>query len=89
MSLQEILDQLVDVDLVVNFKSTEDQLVKRNLESEDFSPRKEFLSFGGASFSAADAASAWKEKFRIYTEQVHDVTLYPLYLFIYLFLLIF
>ncbi|KAH9743582.1 putative adenylate kinase 7 [Citrus sinensis] len=29
----EILDQIVDVDLVVNFQSTEDQLVKRNLET--------------------------------------------------------
>ncbi|ESR60348.1 putative adenylate kinase 7 [Citrus sinensis] len=65
----EILDQIVDVDLVVNFQSTEDQLVKRNLESEAFSPHKEFLSLGGARFSAADAASAWKEKFRIYAEQ--------------------
>lgn len=84
MALQEILDQIVDVDLVVNFQSTEDQLVKRNLESEAFSPHKEFLSLGGARFSAADAASAWKEKFRIYAEQVRDATLFYL-LFIYFF----
>ncbi|KAH9792038.1 putative adenylate kinase 7 [Citrus sinensis] len=29
----EILDQIVDIDLVINFKSIEDQLVKRNLET--------------------------------------------------------
>lgn len=70
--LQEILDQIVDVDLVVNFKCNEEHLIKKNLESEACAPRQEFLSMGNAGFSSADAASAWKEKFRIYSEQVED-----------------
>ncbi|KAJ4729434.1 adenylate kinase [Melia azedarach] len=65
----EILDQIVDVDLVVNFKCNEEHLIKKNLESEACAPRQEFLSMGNAGFSSADAASAWKEKFRIYSEQ--------------------
>ena len=65
----EILDQIVDVDLVVNFKDTEEQLVKKNLKSDTFSSCQEFLGLGSARFSSTDAASAWKEKFRIQAEQ--------------------
>ncbi|KAL5797162.1 hypothetical protein ACOSQ2_001982 [Xanthoceras sorbifolium] len=65
----EILDQIVDVDLVVNFKNTEEQLVKKTLECDTFSPCQELLGMGSARFSATDAATAWKEKFRIHAEQ--------------------
>ncbi|KAJ0054308.1 hypothetical protein Pint_02961 [Pistacia integerrima] len=65
----EILDQIVDVDLVVNFKCTEEHLVKKNPDSEALSPRQEFLSMSSSRFSTADAATAWKEKFRVYAEQ--------------------
>ncbi|KAI9177897.1 hypothetical protein LWI28_020417 [Acer negundo] len=65
----EILDQIVDVDLVVNFKDTEEQLVKKNLKSGTFSSCQELLGLGSARFSSTDAASAWKEKFRIQAEQ--------------------
>ncbi|KAF2305963.1 hypothetical protein GH714_009172 [Hevea brasiliensis] len=53
----EILDQIADIDLVVNFKCTKDNLVKRD-----------FLTVDSMS-SVTDAGSALKEKFRIYAEQ--------------------
>ncbi|KAK1568288.1 hypothetical protein Q3G72_022681 [Acer saccharum] len=65
----EILDQIVDVDLVVNFKDTEEQLVKKNLKGDAFSSCQELLGMGSARFSSTDAAGAWKEKFRIQAEQ--------------------
>ncbi|XP_065878836.1 probable adenylate kinase 7, mitochondrial [Euphorbia lathyris] len=54
----EILDQIADVDLVVNFKRTEENLLKRDL-----------LSLGNSTPSVAGAGAACKEKFRIYAEQ--------------------
>ncbi|KAJ8768104.1 hypothetical protein K2173_021044 [Erythroxylum novogranatense] len=56
----EILDQITDIDLVVNFKCGEEQMASRNFLSMG--------SSGGASI-AADAGAASKEKFRIYAEQ--------------------
>lgn len=58
--LQEILDQIADIDLVVNFKSTEVNMV---------SPRREFLSMSKTSATAA--GGPWKENFDIYAEQVY------------------
>jgi hypothetical protein len=46
--LQEILDQIADIDLVVNFKCTEDHLVKNNLGPGNFSPCREYLSMSNA-----------------------------------------
>ncbi|KAJ9135466.1 hypothetical protein P3X46_032647 [Hevea brasiliensis] len=60
----EILDQIADIDLVVNFKCTKDNLVKRD-----------FLTFDSMS-SVTDAGSALKEKFRIYAEQVLYIILF-------------
>ncbi|KDP46307.1 hypothetical protein JCGZ_10147 [Jatropha curcas] len=54
----EILDQIADIDLVVNFKRAEENLVKRD-----------FLTAGASTSPVTDAGSAWKEKFRIYAEQ--------------------
>ncbi|XP_050234852.1 probable adenylate kinase 7, mitochondrial [Mercurialis annua] len=54
----EVLDQIADIDLVVNFKCTEENLVK-----------KEFLTFKNATSSVTAAGTAWKEKFRIYAEE--------------------
>lgn len=53
----EILDQIVDVDLVVNFKNAEQQLVKKDA----FSPCQELLGMGNARFSAADASCVSKQ----------------------------
>ncbi|KAK6928502.1 hypothetical protein RJ641_007093 [Dillenia turbinata] len=70
----EILDQIVNVDLVVNFKCTEDYLVKGHLESESSS--SEFLSWrnSGASVDpmvsyTANKEGAWKEKLHVYAQQ--------------------
>ncbi len=81
--LQEILDRIADIDLVVNFKCTEDHLVKHNLGAGNFSPRREYLSMGNAGFnlnlqsqnkelesSSANTGAPWKEKFHLYSEEV-------------------
>lgn len=81
--LQEILDQIADIDLVVNFKCTEDHMVKNNLGAGNFSPCCEYLSMSNAGCnlnlmfqnkqlktSPADIGGPWKEKFHIYSEQV-------------------
>ncbi|KAE8021349.1 hypothetical protein FH972_007247 [Carpinus fangiana] len=78
----EILDQIADIDLVVNFKCTEDHLVKNNLGAGNFSPCCEYLSMSNAGCnlnlmfqnkqlktSPADIGGPWKEKFHIYSEQ--------------------
>ncbi|KAJ6298749.1 hypothetical protein OIU76_019830 [Salix suchowensis] len=54
----EILDQIADIDLVVNFKCGEGNLVKRN-----------FISAENSSYSVADAGSVSNEKFRIYAQE--------------------
>ncbi|WCJ27488.1 Adenylate kinase [Euphorbia peplus] len=54
----EVLDQIADVDLVVNFKRIEENLVKRDL-----------LTLGHSTPSVAGAGAACTEKFRIYAEQ--------------------
>ncbi|KAJ9152749.1 hypothetical protein P3X46_026281 [Hevea brasiliensis] len=54
----EILDQIAEIDLVVNFKCAEENLVKRD-----------FLTVGNSMSSVTDAGSVLKEKFRIYAEQ--------------------
>jgi hypothetical protein len=81
--LQEILDQIADIDLVVNFKCTEDHMVKNNLGAGNFSPCLEYLSMRNAGCnlnlqfqnkqlksSCADTGGPWKEKFHIFSEQV-------------------
>lgn len=66
--LQEILDQIADVDLVINFKSTEEHLEKKNLGTGNFSPCGEYLSMRTAT---ADGGASWKEKFNVHKEQVY------------------
>ena len=81
---QEILDQIADIDLVVNFKCTEDSLLKKNLRAGNFSHRCDHLSmsnFPGCNLnlqsqdeqldsSSADSGATWKEKFHLYSEEV-------------------
>lgn len=83
--LQEILEQIVDIDLVLNFKCTE-CLLKKHLGNqtcstcEDLKMGSSKLSLNlhskdnqielSAAAAAADAESALKEKHRIYAEQV-------------------
>lgn len=47
----EILDQIVDVDLVVNLKSTKDCLVNSHLSSGIYSPSREFFRMGRSRFN--------------------------------------
>ncbi|EEF50932.1 adenylate kinase 1 chloroplast, putative [Ricinus communis] len=54
----EILDQIADIDLIVNFKCTEENLVKKDL-----------ITVKNSTSSVTGAGTAWKEKFRIYAEQ--------------------
>jgi adenylate kinase len=61
-SLQEILDQIADIDLVVNFKCGEGNVVKKNL-----------ISAENSSHSVADAGSVSNEKYRIYAQEVQRV----------------
>ena len=83
--LQEILDQIVDVDLVVNLKSTEDCLVNSHLSNGIYSPSREFFRMGRSRFNLSLQSQAqdgrlkpscfstdtlWKDKLRIYAEQV-------------------
>ncbi|XP_052195017.1 probable adenylate kinase 7, mitochondrial [Diospyros lotus] len=77
----EILDQLADIDLVVNFKSAEKSLLEQHIRNGIYSPGHEFLSMSKSGLkrnmplhdnpksSSADAEVAWKEKLRIYAEQ--------------------
>ncbi|KAL5581323.1 hypothetical protein UlMin_013765 [Ulmus minor] len=51
----EILDQISDIDLVVNFKSTEDPFERKNL--------------GTGKLATTSSDEIWKEKFNIYAEQ--------------------
>ncbi|THF97022.1 hypothetical protein TEA_001702 [Camellia sinensis var. sinensis] len=61
----EILDRIADIDLVVNFKGSEECLLK-HVRNGIYSTGQEFMSMG--SFSA-DVQGAWKEKLCIYAEQ--------------------
>lgn len=72
--MQEILDQIADIDLVVNFKCTEDCLLNQHMRTGIYSPGKEFLSMsksGYPSSSSSDAEGAWKDKLSMRAEQVH------------------
>ncbi|KAK9278626.1 hypothetical protein L1049_028199 [Liquidambar formosana] len=78
----EILDQLADIDLVVNFKCTSDHLME-NQESGIFShccESRGMSNLGSTSldmpschtqpkFSTANTEGAWKEKHQVYAEQ--------------------
>ncbi|XP_057983402.1 probable adenylate kinase 7, mitochondrial [Malania oleifera] len=78
----EILDQITAVDLVVNFKCTEEHMVEKHLGIGNCSPCREFHSISRPvsnlnlqsqddqlKSSNADTGRAWNEKFRIYAEQ--------------------
>ncbi|CAN0924672.1 Probable adenylate kinase 7, mitochondrial [Linum grandiflorum] len=53
----EILDQIADIDLVVNFKSSEQRLVKSN-----------YVGIGHSA-TASGKPSSWEEKSRLYAEE--------------------
>ena len=78
---QEILDQIADIDLVVNFKSTEEHLEKKkkNLGTGKFSPCQKYMGKSTATgysqngqqvSTTTDPDVLWKEKFSNYAEQV-------------------
>lgn len=46
--VQEIVDQIVDIDLVVNFKCTNENLVKQNLGTGSTSACQEYLSLSNS-----------------------------------------
>lgn len=92
---QEILDQIAEIDLVVNFKCTEDSLLKKNLRAGNFSHHRDHLSmsnYPGCNLnlqsqdkqldsSSADSGATWKEKFHLYSEEVS-----PFFFFLFSFL---
>ncbi|KAF5739563.1 hypothetical protein HS088_TW12G00771 [Tripterygium wilfordii] len=59
----EIVHQITDIDLVVNFKW------KTSALSENFSPCQELFGIGNTECTTSNLANAWKEKIRIYAEQ--------------------
>lgn len=61
----------MDVDLVINFKCNLERSFRKNVESEALSSCQEYLTMATPGSSAGDMAGAWKEKFRIYAEQVN------------------
>ncbi|KAK3033459.1 hypothetical protein RJ639_033063 [Escallonia herrerae] len=76
----EILDQIADVDLVLNFKCTEDCLMKRHLGNHACSSCQDFLStdssglnlnpqWQGEPLKPSGADAVWKEKLKIFAEQ--------------------
>ncbi|CAK9145477.1 unnamed protein product [Ilex paraguariensis] len=78
----EVLDQIADIDLVVNFKCSEDCLVKQHLGSGVHSPSQDFLSMGSSGpnlnipshdnktkDSSVEIEAVLKEKLRLYAEQ--------------------
>lgn len=65
----EILDQIADIDLVVNFKCAEDFLLNQHMRTGIYSPGKEFLSMSKSGYSSSDAEVAWKDKLRVHAEQ--------------------
>ncbi|PON61357.1 Adenylate kinase/UMP-CMP kinase [Parasponia andersonii] len=80
----EVLDQIADIDLVVNFKSTEEkeESEKKNLGIGNFSPCHECLGKSNAGYNlnmysqngqqvsaTTDSEGLWKEKFNPYAEQ--------------------
>lgn len=78
---QEILDQFADIDLVLNFKSTEQDPLAKNLGTGAFPPSldstnlhitgsKPGLRSPGERLVSADVSSAWKENLTVYAEQV-------------------
>lgn len=82
-SIQEILDQIADIDLVVNFRSTAENLEKKNLGTGNLSPCQEYLgrSLAGSNTalnshdeqqasSTTDSEGVLKERFDVYAEQV-------------------
>ncbi|XP_030476922.2 probable adenylate kinase 7, mitochondrial [Syzygium oleosum] len=76
----EILDQFADIDLVLNFKSTEQDPLAKNLGTGAFPPSldstnlhipgsKPGLRSPGERLVSADVSSAWKENLTVYAEQ--------------------
>ncbi|KAL3526167.1 hypothetical protein ACH5RR_014539 [Cinchona calisaya] len=85
----EILDQIADVDLVVNLKSTEDSLVKSDFRNGIYSPSREFFRMGRSRFNLTlqsqdghlrppcfSTDNVWKDKLHEYAEQSKPVEEY-------------
>lgn len=68
--MQEILDQIADIDLVLNFKCTEEcTSLHKSPPSPKVKPQDEEL---------ISADLAWKERFAFYAEQVGIINLFGL-----------
>ncbi|XP_057492086.1 probable adenylate kinase 7, mitochondrial [Actinidia eriantha] len=77
----EILDEIAGIDLVVNFKCTEESLLKQHTRNGIYSPGQEYLCMGKSGINlnlpsqdnpiltGADAGGCWKEQLRAYAEQ--------------------
>ncbi|GFY87568.1 hypothetical protein Acr_05g0012070 [Actinidia rufa] len=77
----EILDEIAGIDLVVNFKCTEESLLKQHTRNGIYSPGQEYLCMGKSGIdlnlpsqdnpisSGADSGGCWKEKLRAYAVQ--------------------
>lgn len=85
----EILEQVADIDLVLNFKCKEGCFLKNHSGSHTCSTCQDILSVGNSKLSlnlhtkdnqtessAVDAERAWKEKHRIYSEQMKPLEEY-------------
>lgn len=78
---QEILDQFADIDLVLNFKSTEQDSIAKNLGMGALAPSldstnlhipssKPGLRSPAEQLVSADVRGPWKENLTVYAEQV-------------------
>ncbi|KAL6994460.1 adenylate kinase [Sarracenia purpurea var. burkii] len=77
----EILDEIADIDLVVNFKCSEECSLKQHMRNGIYSPGQELLgvrksglnqnlqSQDNPKSSTGDIEASWKEQRRIYAEQ--------------------
>ncbi|KAI3473855.1 hypothetical protein Pfo_028036 [Paulownia fortunei] len=85
----EILDQIADIDLVLNLKCTEESVVKKTLGGGIYSPSREFHSMatsglnlsrqpqdGHCQSSSVDSDTIWREKLRMYAEQMKPLEEY-------------
>lgn len=76
--LQEILDQIVHVDLVVNFKCSEENLLKKNLGTGKLTHSREYLRMGNCMTPAKHLQDAQSKSHcvRNLGEQVTNIFLF-------------
>ncbi|EYU44871.1 hypothetical protein ABFS82_08G000800 [Erythranthe guttata] len=85
----EILDQIADIDLVLNLKCAEESVVKKTLGGGMYSPSREFHSVATSGLNISiqkqsgpfqstnvDSDTIWKEKLRMYADQMKPLEEY-------------